>query len=147
MVRVDREVVVSVKKNLVRIFLLLGCFTLLNLAVPSAMAHHGAGHHPGGHCLNNPHDHNFNTETQGMSKSQKKAYKRVHRHHQHQCKDPYPPRGTNAPTRAPSTSGSSATLPAEQGGAFTVGMALAIMIGATLVFLVVRRRWVFSGRS
>ena len=132
------------KKQLVRILILSASLSLLVLAIPqtSAVAHHGKGHHPGGHCRNNPHDHDFKSETQDMSKQEKKQYKREHRHHKHQC-NKYPP-GQNRPN----TSGQSAAFPAQStpSGGLTVGVAALIAMGGLGALLLARRRWVFSTR-
>jgi hypothetical protein len=138
--------VVSVKKGLARVLLLMGCFTLLALVIPqpSAMAHHRVGHH----CKIHPHVHpnefyKEKAEEQGVSPGK---IRQQHKHHKHQC-HPYPPGAGKAPTRAnPRASGSSATLPVESQSAVTVGVALAIAAGVILALLALRRRWVFSSR-
>lgn len=136
---------VGVKKALVRLLVLTASLALLALAIPqSAIAHHQPGHH----CQVDPHTHSRQfyknqAEQQDISVG---AARQQHRHHKHQCHT-YPPRAGKAPSASnPNTSGSSATLPAASQPAITVGVALAIIVGGVIAFLIIRRRWVFSSR-
>ena len=129
------------KRHLSRTLVVIASLVLLLFTVPQpgAMAHHGKGHHPGGHCLTNPHPHNFKAETEDMTKQEKKQYKRQHRHHKHQC-NKYPPGQAR-----PNTTGQSATFPAESSdqGGITVGAATLVAIVGVGTLLIARRRWAF----